>query len=103
MKVVSWNPADSLTQRAARAERQSSSQQALRRAAQEFEALFLQQMLTAMRGTVAESDLLGDRGAEKTFEYMLDEERSKDMAKAGGIGLGEVLYRQMLPFVPADD
>ncbi len=103
MKIVSWDPSESSAQRAQRAQQQSGSQKALEQASQEFEALFLQQMLGAMRSTVPESDLFGDRTAEKTFEHLLDEEMSKDMAKAGGIGLAEILYKQMIHFVPDDD
>ena len=103
MKIVSWDPSVQLSERAEQAQRQSSSQRALQGAAEEFESLFLQQMLQNMRNTVPESDLLGDRSAEKTFQYLLDEEMSRDMAKSGGIGLADMLYKQMIHFVPDND
>ncbi len=100
---TAWSPNDNMAARAQQAERQSTSQRQLRSVSQEFEALFLQQMLGAMRSTVPDSDLLGDSRAEETFETMLDEEMSKEMSQAGGIGLADILYKQMVHFVPHDD
>lgn len=86
-----------------KAQQLSTSQQELKKAAEDFESLFLQQMLSAMRKTIPESDLFGDRKAEEMFETMLDEEMSKNMAKAGGIGLSDMIYEQMVHFVSDKD
>jgi flagellar protein FlgJ len=81
----------------------SSSQKALREAAQEFESLFIQQLFKEMRKSVSDSDLFGDRDAEKTFQSMLDEEMSIKLSKGGGIGLSDVIYKQLVNFVAKDD
>lgn len=97
---VAWDPG---MLRVDKAHQLSTSQQELKKAAEDFESLFIQQMLSAMRKTVPESDLFGDRKAEKMFETMLDEEMSKNMSKAGGIGLSKMIYEQMVNFVSDKD
>ena len=68
----------------------------LREVTQEFEAIFIKQMLDSMRATRdSESDLLHGGMAEEFFEDMLYDEYAKLMAKTGDFGLGEVLYREL--------
>lgn len=100
MMRVAWDPGQLISDKA---QQLSTSQKALRDAAVQFESLFLQQMLKVMRDTVPESDLFGKRNAEKLFQAMYDEQLAVEMAKAGGIGLSDIIYRQMVMFVPADD
>ncbi len=97
---IAWDPGMMLT---AKAQELSSSQKELKDTAEQFESLFIQQLLTEMRKTVPDSDLFGDRKAEKLFESMLDEQLSIAMARAGGIGLSDIIYRQMVLHVPSDD
>ena len=69
---------------------------ALRESAKQFEAVFIHQMISAMRKTVGESSLMPKSNGQKIFEGMLDEEWSKKLAnKTGPGGLGEILYRQL--------
>lgn len=72
----------------------------LKKAAQDFEAVFLNQVLSAMDATVDREDsLFGGGQAEKTFRGMLNEEISKSMAHrpgGSGIGLAEIIFRQSL-------
>ncbi|GEM_PF-2358744 len=68
----------------------------LREVTQEFEAIFIKQMLDSMRETRdSEADLLHGGMAEEFFEDMLYDEYAKLMAKTGDFGLGEVLYREL--------
>ena len=69
----------------------------LRKVCQDLEAVFLNMMLTQMRASVPKSTLMGEKNnnAEDIYQSMLDSEMTKDMAKAGGIGLGEMVYRQL--------
>lgn len=97
---IAWDPGMMLT---AKAQELSSSQKELKDTAEQFESLFIQQLLTQMRKTVPDSDLFGDRKAEKLFESMLDEQLSIEMARSGGIGLSDIIYRQMVLHVPSND
>src|ERR1051325_6767514 len=69
----------------------------LREAAQDMESLFVTQMLQAMRQTVPESGLLGSGSGQKLFRDMLDQELAKEISHGSGLGIGEMLYRQLAP------
>ncbi len=84
-------------------EKLSTSQRGLRKAADQFDSLFMQQLLGEMRRTVWESDIFGNRRAEKLFEGLLDQEVSDEMAKAGGIGLSSMVYHQLVRHVSDKD
>ncbi|MCL2873412.1 MAG: rod-binding protein [Defluviitaleaceae bacterium] len=80
---------------------------ALKDAAIEFEAYFIQMMFSTMRRTVnSEGGFLPKSNAEKIFEDMLFEEASKSAARAGGIGLASFIYKQLsigMPHPPATE
>lgn len=76
-------------------ENQQGKNEELMDAAQQFEALFLQQILDGMRDTIPESDLLDGGFAEETYEGMLDEAYAEKMAESGGIGLADMIYEQL--------
>ncbi len=67
----------------------------LRETSNEFEAIFIQQMLKTMRKTSLESDLIKKSEGEKIFRSMLDEQYAKLSAKSGSLGLGQMIYQQL--------
>ncbi|MDX2085809.1 MAG: rod-binding protein [Candidatus Melainabacteria bacterium] len=70
----------------------------LKRVAQQFEGVFIKQLLEAMDKTIQRDNSLFSGGsAEEKFRGMLYDEMSNNMAsRAGGSGLGlaEEIYRQ---------
>lgn len=80
---------------AARAERRA----ALREAVQGIESFFLNEMISRMRKTIPDGGLIPKGFAEDVYEGMYYEKLAGTMASAGGIGLGELLYRQLEPHV----
>ncbi|MCL2203071.1 MAG: rod-binding protein [Defluviitaleaceae bacterium] len=69
---------------------------AIRHAAEVFESYFIQMMFREMRKTTLnENSFIPKSHAEKIFTSMKDEEVSKQAAAAGGIGLADMIYRQM--------
>jgi len=67
----------------------------LNEVAQEFESLFLKQMLDSMRSTLSKENRLVDTGmAGEYFEDMLYEEYSKIMSKRGTFGIAELIIDQ---------
>ena len=70
--------------------------QAIRDAAEAFESYFLQIMLREMRRTIPDDGGIIPRSqGERIFTEMLDEQKAIDMARAGGIGLGQMIIEQM--------
>jgi len=74
----------------------------LKKSCQDFEAIFIQSMLKAMRKTVPEGGLFAKSNATKIFEDMLDQEFAVSIAKNQSVGLAEQIYRQMEKNLPGD-
>ena len=68
---------------------------ALRHAAQEFEAIFLAQVLGTMTQGLGGDDLLDD-GQGEVFRDMLNDEVAKPISRSGGIGVADAVLREML-------
>ena len=62
-------------------------------AAEQFEALFLQQMMAQARKSKLSEDILSNKGTE-TYNNLLDQERSTELAKTLDLGIAEALMRQ---------
>ena len=67
----------------------------LRDACAGFEEMFMEIMYKQMRETVPEDSLFGNSNANKIFESMRDSELMKQAAASGGVGLADMLYKQM--------
>jgi Rod binding domain-containing protein len=64
--------------------------------ATQFEGVFLEMLMNAMQDTVPQQTLFGgDNSAEQTWQSMLNDERSQDIAKNGSFGLSQQLENQM--------
>ncbi|HHU60469.1 MAG: rod-binding protein [Bacillota bacterium] len=101
---VNWDPSNIAADQAETLERRTStSKRALKEASEQFEALFLNQLLTEMRRTVPENELFGDQKAEKLFQSMLDQEISSNSARGQSMGLAKLIYDQMSRYVSDDD
>jgi len=70
-----------------------NSPEALRGAATQFEAMFVNMMLKSMRDATPQDGMF-DSQETKTFTTMLDQQLSQTMAKRG-VGLADVLVRQL--------
>ena len=67
----------------------------LKKACKNFEAIILQQMLTAMRKSVPKDGLLNGGYAQDMYQSMYDENLAQEMASGRGIGLADALYHQL--------
>jgi peptidoglycan hydrolase FlgJ len=63
--------------------------------AKDFEASFLQVMLSQMFSGVGESEFAGGQGGTMFKSFLLDS-FSKQMARAGGVGISQAVEREML-------
>jgi flagellar protein FlgJ len=66
---------------------------ALKEAATQFEAMFINMMMKSMRDATPQEGLM-DNQQTKTFTTMLDQQTSQNLAKRG-VGLADVLVRQL--------
>lgn len=67
----------------------------LKEACAEFEALFLNYIMKAARPTVSDSDLFGSDNGGDIIKSMFDETLSRQIAKGGGGGMGNLLFQQL--------
>jgi flagellar protein FlgJ len=73
----------------------------IRDVAMQFESIFIHQMIKEMRKSVHKSDLSSSFSGDM-YESMMDEELAKEMSKQKGIGLGDVIYRQLSKIAEPD-
>ncbi len=72
----------------------TNSEKDVEKVSRDFESVFLNKLLSAMRKTVPKSGLL-DSFASDMYQSMMDEEMSKEMAKNKGMGMGEMIYNDL--------
>lgn len=72
----------------------------LRAACKDFEAIFLNEMMKAMRATVPEGGLLPRKLSQQIFEGMFDEEVAR--RASGGFGMAELLYEELARALPQE-
>jgi peptidoglycan hydrolase FlgJ len=68
---------------------------AIRKTSEQFEAYFIQQMMKTMRESIEKSDLV-EGGNMDTYQDLMDKEMSLEMVKRGGLGVANMMEKQML-------
>jgi len=68
---------------------------ALKEVCQNLEEIFLQMMYKQMKATVPKSDLVSESSGRQIFDSMLEESLMKEASKANGIGLADMMYKQL--------
>lgn len=66
----------------------------LKQLAQQFESIFMNQLMKSMRETLPKDGLLSSFSVDM-YESMFDQEVSGEMSKGKGMGLADVLYTQL--------
>ena len=66
---------------------------------QEFESLFLSHLLNKMSESALKSDFMGESSTQSIFKEMYHQELARTMSSAGGIGIGNMLYKQLSKYV----
>lgn len=82
--------------------RPADLEQAIGRVCAEMESIFIQCLMKEMRNTVPKAGFLGGSWAEDLYTSMADAEVSKTLSSAGGIGLADVLKRQLSRSLPGE-
>lgn len=66
----------------------------LKQLAQQFESIFMNQLMKSMRETLPKDGLLSSFSVDM-YESMFDQEVAGEMSKGKGMGLADVLYKQL--------
>jgi len=74
----------------------------LKKTCADFESLFLNYMLKSMRSTVTEGGIVDQSEESKMFKTMFDENLAKEIAASGGLGLGDILLKQLSDKTPLE-
>lgn len=75
---------------------ETPAQLAARRTAEEFESVFLAQFAQTLFSGVKSDGPFGGGPAEDMFKSLLAGEYGKTMARSGGIGIADTVYREIL-------
>lgn len=67
-----------------------------RATAEQFEGVFLNQMLSAMFEDIGENDTFNGGYAEDTYRGLLTETYADTITKAGGIGVADSIMRELI-------
>ncbi len=81
-----------------------SDLEGLEKAAKEFEAVFLNTLMKAMRRTVPDNKLFNSAGPTKFYQQMQDAEMAKAMASGHNqMGIAEMIVRQFKDNIPSEE
>ena len=70
----------------------------LKKATQQFEAYFVNELLKEMRKTVPKDTLIQDDGnGQDIFQGMMDQTLSESMSSRGDLGMAKMMYDQLAP------
>lgn len=73
----------------------------LKKAAEAFEAIFLRQMIGAMRSSSLAEGMF-DSSASEQFRDMADARTADQMSRTGSFGIAEMLLKQLAPVTAAN-
>ncbi len=66
----------------------------LKEAAEEFESIFVHNLLKSMRSTIQKTNIISGGNAENIYQDMLDENYSKIAVKRSDFGIARKVYEQ---------
>ena len=80
---------------ALRTEARGGGDAALREAANQFEAIFLQTMLKSMRDASMGDPIFGNSNASETYQDLFDKQMAVEISGGPGLGFADLLVRQL--------
>ena len=67
----------------------------LKKTCAEFESIFITHMLKSMTTTLDDNPLLGNTNESQIIKSMFDENLAQEIARGGGMGLGNMLFESL--------
>jgi len=80
----------------------SADMKKLKDACNDFESIFIKQMLDSMKKTIHHSDLTKRNMGEEIFDDMLYDEYAKKMSGNAGLGISNMMFQQLSRQLPSD-
>ena len=71
-------------------------QEAARKAAEQFESVFMSQVLDSVFTGVNPGALFGGGSSEKIYRSMMNEQIANHMARSGGVGIASAVYKELI-------
>jgi len=101
--IIDYNNANSKVQEAKQGEFEKALEKAieekdekkLKQACNDLEAIFVNIMFKQMRNSVQKSGMFDGGFGEEMYEDMLFDKYAEEVSKSNGIGLGDMLYKQL--------
>lgn len=94
--LIPATPASAIAQAKSNQANNTQKNASIREAAEQFEALFLTQILNSMTSGVEVDGMFGGGPSEGIYRSMLNDEYAKSVSRQGGVGIADVVYREML-------
>lgn len=82
---------------------QTRQREAAKKAAEDFESVFIAQMMEPMFQGLKTDGMFGGGNGEAVFRSLMIQEVGKEIAKGGGVGISDGVYREMLRMQGLDD
>lgn len=73
----------------------SEQDKKLMEVSKQFEGIFVNQMVSAMRKTVAHEGVVPQSHAERVYQGMLDQEHAQKITDSGELGLANLVYQHL--------
>lgn len=75
---------------------QTPAQKRARQSAEDFEAMFISQMLSQMKMGVDPDSAFGGGRGEEAFQSVLNDKYGEAVSQMGGIGIADAIYKEIL-------
>jgi flagellar protein FlgJ len=95
-KSEQLSPAAAMTQLSVRAHAKKMTDAEMDKTAQDFESMFLSQMMAPMFGDSTGESQFGNGDTKDIYKKMMLDEYGKSMAKSGGIGIASFVKKELL-------
>ncbi len=68
----------------------------LKKAAEDFEAIFIRQFMKSMRTSMLSEGMFGDGSTGEIYADMMDAAVAEQLSTRGALGISDVIYRQLI-------
>ena len=96
LNIIAAGAHDGAAARIAASAGKGADRAAVRQAAEDFEAVFLTQMLAPMFDTLESDTMFGGGPSEEIYRSMMVEEYGKALARNGGVGIADHVELELL-------